>query len=124
MMTKLSTDIPELHIDDYPAKPGEYQLDHPIGAVLLLYNGGEFSKPFALVRTVQDEKHQFVTEVKARSLGGPDGAYAWITRVYESIQGHKFTGCLPAFIMNIAEPIEQNGIWSYGLIWEINIKLQ
>lgn len=123
-MDKLKTDIPELHVDDYPAKPAEYKLDHPIGAVLLLYNGGKFSEPFALVKTVQDEYHQFITEIKARSLGGPDGALTWIMRVFESLQENKFTGCLPTYIVDIAEAIEENGVWSYGLIWKINIKLQ
>lgn len=123
ILTKLQTDIPDLLVISYPDNPLEYQLNHPVGAVLVLYDGLELSDPFAMVRTVQNETHRFKTGVVVRSLSGPDGAYAQLNRVHASLSDYRISGCLPMFATSIVPNGESNGIWAYTINWVVEVKL-
>lgn len=123
ILQKLQTDIPDLLVISYPENPFEYQLNHPVCAVLVLYGGVIFSDPLAIVRTIQEETHRFKTALVVRSLSGPDGAYTQIQRVHAALHEYRITGCLPMFAESIELIGEENGVWVYNINWIVEVKI-
>ncbi len=120
---KLQADIADMLVISYPENSIEYQLNHPVGAVLVLYGGVVFSDPFAMVRTIQEETHRFKTALVVRSLSGPDGAYTQIQRAHAALHEYRIAGCLPMFAESIDLIGEENGVWVYNINWIVEVKI-
>ena len=59
IIDKLKTHFPEVLVEGFPDKPSEFILLHPIGALLVHYQGSNYSNSAALGYIVQDNKKNF-----------------------------------------------------------------
>ena len=59
IISKLKQDFPEVLVEGFPDKPSEFILLHPIGALLVHYQGGNYSETNAIAFVTQNSKKEF-----------------------------------------------------------------
>ena len=84
IISKLKQNFPEVLVEGFPDKPSEFILLHPVGALLVHYQGSNYSQSNAISFISQENKKEFSITVVTRSLRGNEGAYEFIDK--ESLQ--------------------------------------
>ena len=119
IITKLQEKFNDFQVTGFPEKPQEYILLHPIGAILVRYNGGSYSNSNEIWVISQTKKLDFAITIVTRNLRSNNGTYETLDKVQKALCGYKIDGCsklIPQKEMFISE---NNGIWQY----EINFTL-
>ena len=76
--------FPDLAVELFPARPEDYRLNHPVGALLLAYPGSRFADPILRATSVCQERTLTLgVSLVSRHLWGPDGAVALLDRLME-----------------------------------------
>ncbi|MBK8872366.1 MAG: hypothetical protein IPN19_15370 [Elusimicrobia bacterium] len=74
---RLIDDFPDLIVELFPARPEDYRLNHPVGALLLAYPGSRFAATTLHAQSVcQERTIALSVSLVSRHLWGPDGAVA------------------------------------------------
>jgi phage gp37-like protein len=82
IVDKLKADIDDLAVEPYPDNVKDYELIHPNGAVLVSYEGSNFTNP----RIEQQARMlEFGIIVIVRNLRNQYGAYETLERVRQSV---------------------------------------
>lgn len=115
IIEKIKENIPELHVEGFPDKPSEFRLTHPKGAILVHYQGGNYSEPKSLGYIVQDKKLEFSVTVVTRNLRTHEGAYSYLDRVREILTGYRPKNCSKMQPSKENFLIETAGIWQYSI---------
>lgn len=109
---RLITAFPELIVELFPARPEDYRLNHPVGALLLAYPGSTFSE--ALLRAdgvAQERTIGLSVSLVTRHLWGLDGAVALMDRLRAALHGWRPTDCRPIIIIRDRLLSENAGLW-------------
>ena len=93
IIEKLKTSFPEVLVQGFPDKPAEFILLHPIGALLVHYQGSNYTSTNALGFISQDNKKEFSITVVTRNLRFNAGAYEYIDKVKAVLTGFEPDGC-------------------------------
>ena len=104
--------FPDLVVELFPARPEDYRLNHPVGALLLAYPGSTFGP--ALLRAdcvTQDRTLALSVSLVTRHLWGPDGAVAIMDRLRAALHGWRPTDCQPLTLNRDRLLAEQAGLW-------------
>ena len=120
IISRLKSKITDVLIQGFPEKPSEFRLLHPIGALLVHYQGASYSEPKSIGCIVQDSKLEFSITVVMKNLrpiekGAYTGAYAYIDKVKQVLTGYKIDGCTKMYPLKEEFLGEDNGIWQYGI---------
>lgn len=115
IIERLKSKIPELHIEGFPEKPAEFRLVHPKGAILVHYQGGNYSEQKALAVIVQDKKLEFSITIVIKHLRTHEGAYGYLDRVRNILTGFKPEGGNKMIPVKDEFIGEDNGIWQYSI---------
>jgi len=115
IIDRLKAKIPDLHIEGFPEKPAEFRLVHPKGAILVHYQGGNYSESKSLGCIYQDKKLEFSTTVVTRHLRTHEGAYGYIDKIREILTGFKPENCSKMYPVKEEFLAEDNGIWQYSI---------
>lgn len=115
IVEKLKTNISELFVEGFPDKPAEFKLIHPKGAVLVHYQGGNYSEPKALGCIVQDKKLEFSITVVMKNLRNHSGAYEYLDRIREILTGFKPDNCSKMYPTKEDFLFEDSGLWQYSI---------
>ena len=86
LIEKLKQEFPEVLVEGFPDKPSEFILLHPIGALLVHYQGSNYSETEALGFITQKNKKEFSITVVTRNLRANNGAYEYIDKVKSVMQ--------------------------------------
>jgi hypothetical protein len=93
VIARLQARIPELAVDAFPDNPEKYRLNHPIGALLVRYNGSKYGAVMDVDAVLQDRVMAVEVTLVFRSLNGKDGVYAYLEAVRRALTGYR----IPAF---------------------------
>jgi len=111
----LKQNFPELLVQGFPDKPSEFRLLHPTGALLVHYQGSNYTNTQALGFVTQENKKEFSVTVITRNLRSNNGAYEFIDRVKETLSGFKIDECTSLLPTKDYFISENAGIWQYGI---------
>lgn len=115
LITELKTSFPEVLVQGFPEKPDEFILLHPIGALLVHYQGGSYSDSNSIGCITQESQKEFSITIVTRNLRSNNGAYEYLDRVKSVLTGFKPDEC------SLLKPTkdyfisEHSGIWQYGI---------
>lgn len=115
IIMKLKTSFPEVLVQGFPDKPSEFILLHPVGALLVHYQGGNYTNSNALSFVSQSNKKEFSITVVTRNLRENEGAYEYIDKVKETLTGFKPYECSELIPTKDFFISENSGIWQYGI---------
>lgn len=115
IIEKLKSEFPELHIEGFPDKPEEFILLHPIGTLLVHYQGSNYSTSEAFGCITQENKKEFSITVVTRNLRGNNGAYEYIDKVKQILTGFKADECSQLYPIKDNFISENGGIWQYAV---------
>lgn len=115
IVAKLKSEIPDLYIESFPEKPDEFVFTHPIGAVLVHYQGGNYGNTESLGYVVHTKKLEFAFTIITRNLRKNAGAYATLEKVVSLLTGFKIDGCEKMYPIKEGFLSENNGIWQYNI---------
>jgi len=76
-------------VEDFPNRPEEYQLAHPVGAALVRYNGSTYERPTPNRKgqVVSVRRMEWAVTLVAINLFDNDGLYAKIEAVRAGLMG-------------------------------------
>lgn len=115
IIEKLKSSFPELLVQGFPDKPAEFILIHPVGALLVHYQGSNYTSTNALGYISQENKKEFSITVVTRNLRFNEGAYEFIDRIKSVLTGFEPDGCLKLMPSKDFFISENKGIWQYGV---------
>ncbi len=120
IIEQLKISFPEVLVQGFPDKPSEFILLHPVGALLVHYQGSNYTNSSALGFISQDNKKEFAITVVTRNLRFNDGAYEYIDNVKSVLTGFQPDGC--SMLMPVKDYFisENGGIWQYGINFSLN----
>lgn len=115
IIEKLKTSFPEVLVQGFPEKPSEFILLHPIGALLVHYQGSNYTNSESLGYIVQNNKKEFAITVVTRNLRNNQGAYEFIDNVKAVLSGFQPDECSQLMPTKDYFISENGGIWQYGV---------
>lgn len=107
--------IPNVIVEVFPDRPDEYRFIHPIGAVLVGYQGSRFGKIDGLAHINQQRDITLDLTVIGRNLHGDTGTLSILDDVRLAIVGFKPPACLPCHLLSEEFLAEHAGAWMYSL---------
>lgn len=124
VIAKLRTALPELSVEAFPENPSEYELIHPLGSILVQYDGSTFTQnKVSNGAAVQIRSLRFVLALVLRNLRDSGGCYEILRRASEALSGLVVPGavtCLTPISENFSS--EADGVWVYVQSYEISVK--
>ena len=114
LVTALRTDCPDLEVLPFPDNPVEYEFIHPVGALLVRYDGGSITKTSSMSLTAQPRDLQFSVVSLTRNLRDHGGCYEVLKRVRDSLLGLKLPGAAQVYALNEDFVQEEDGVWVYS----------
>ena len=115
IIQKLKDSFPEVLVQGFPDKPSEFILLHPIGALLVHYQGRNYTNSNALGIISQENKKEFAITVVTRNLRANQGAYEYIDNVKAVLTGFQPDECSKLMPLKDYFISENSGIWQYGI---------
>ena len=115
IIENLKTNFPEVLVLGFPDKPSEFRLLHPIGALLVHYQGSNYTNTQALGYVSQENKKEFSITVITRNLRANNGAYELIDKVKATLSGLQIDECTSLLPTKDYFISENAGIWQYGI---------
>lgn len=115
IISKLKQNFSEVLVEGFPDKPSEFILLHPVGALLVHYQGSNYSQSNAISFIFQENKKEFSITVVTRNLRGNKGAYEFIDKVKSVLTGFEPDSCSKLMPSKDFFISENGGIWQYGI---------
>lgn len=120
IINKLKEEFKELLVQGFPEKPSEFIMLHPIAAILVHYQGSNYTNSKSLGCISQDNKKEFAITVVTRNLRSNNGAYELIDRIKGLLTGFKPPECSRMMVVKDYFISENCGIWQYGIDFSLN----
>lgn len=115
IIERLQTSFPEILVDGFPDKPSEFILLHPIGALLVHYQGSNYTTTQALGFITQVNQKEFSITIVTRNLRNNNGAYEYLDKVKAELSGFQIDECTSLIPTKDFFISENKGIWQYGI---------
>ena len=115
IIQQLKTNFPEVLVQGFPDKPSEFTLLHPTGALLVHYQGSNYTLTEALGFVTQENKKEFSVTIVTRNLRSNNGAYEYIDKVKATLSGFSIDECTSLLPTKDFFISENKGIWQYGI---------
>ena len=111
----LKATFPELSVELFPARPEDYRLNHPTGALLLAYPGSALGAPMLMGRVEQVRTIRIGITLVLRNLWGDDGAAAMLDRLRDALVGWRpSSDCEPVYAVTDRLLQHDGGLWWYA----------
>ena len=115
IIEQLKLSFPEVLVDGFPDKPSEFNLLHPLGALLVHYQGSNYTSTQALGFVTQVNQKEFSITIVTRNLRSNNGAYEYLDKVKAVLSGFKIDECTSLIPTKDFFISENKGIWQYGI---------
>ncbi len=115
IIERLQTSFPEILVDGFPDKPSEFILLHPVGALLVHYQGSNYTTTQALGFVTQVNQKEFSITIVTRNLRNNNGAYEYLDKVKAELSGFQIDECTSLIPTKDFFISENKGIWQYGI---------
>lgn len=120
IIEKLKLEFPEMKVEGFPDKPQDFILLHPIGALLVHYQGSNYTTSDSLGCITQENKKEFSITVVTRNLRNNNGAYEYLDKVKQVLTGFKIDECSQLYPTKDNFISENSGIWQYAVNFNLN----
>ena len=121
LVDKLKKNFPKFMVQGFPEKPQEFTLLHPIGAILVHYQGANYTNSNELFLISQEKRLEFAITIVTRNLRSNEGAYETLEKVRQILCGYQIPGCTKLKPVKENFISETNGIWQYELRFTLTI---
>ena len=74
LVDKLKKNFPKFMVQGFPEKPQEFTLLHPIGAILVHYQGANYTNSNEIFLISQEKRLEFAITIVTRNLRSNEGA--------------------------------------------------
>ena len=115
IIEQLKLKFPEILVQGFPDKPSEFNLLHSLGAILIHYQGSNYTSTKALGYITQENKKEFAVTIITRDLRSNNGAYEYIDKVKSALSGFQIDECSSLIPIKDYFISENKGIWQYGI---------
>lgn len=115
IINRLKSAFHDVLVEGFPDKPSEFVLLHPTGALLVHYQGSNYSNTNSLACVTQETKQEFAITIVTRNLRSNDGAYQYLDKIKRVLTGYSFPQCTPLIPTKDYFISENSGIWQYGI---------
>jgi hypothetical protein len=115
IIEQLKLSFPEILVEGFPDKPSEFILLHQIGALLVHYQGSNYTSTQALGFVTQVNQKEFSITIVTRNLRNNNGAYEYLDNVKAVLSGFKIDECTSLIPTKDYFISENKGIWQYGI---------
>ena len=115
IIERLQTSFPEILVDGFPDKPSEFILLHPVGALLVHYQGSNYTTTQALGFVTQVNQKEYSITIVTRNLRNNNGAYEYLDKVKAELSGFQIDECTSLIPTKDFFISENKGIWQYGI---------
>ena len=115
IIEKLKLSFPEIFVEGFPDKPSEFILLHQIGALLVHYQGSNYTSTQALGFVTQVNQKEFSVTIVTRNLRNNNGAYEYLDNVKAVLSGFQIDECTSLIPTKDYFISENKGIWQYGI---------
>lgn len=103
-----------LAVENFPEKPSEYVLRHPVGALLVAYTGRKFAGAAQMGEVVsQMATLSIAITVVMKQLNGSSGAMAALDLIRPHLMGFAPPGCKPVALQREKFLGQHSGAWQY-----------
>jgi hypothetical protein len=121
IIARLKEEIPEVLIRPFPDKPSEFILLHPLGAILIHYQGANYSTTQSLGFVNQIKTAEFSITIVTRNLRSNEGAYELLDTVRLALTGYEIEGCSELTPIKENFISETKGIWQYAINFSLSV---
>ena len=115
IIEKLKLSFPEILVEGFPDKPSEFILLHQIGALLVHYQGSNYTSTQALGFVTQVNQKEFSVTIVTRNLRNNNGAYEYLDNVKAVLSGFQIDECTSLIPTKDYFISENKGIWQCGI---------
>lgn len=122
IINQLKSSINDLKVEGYQENPAEYKLIHPKGAVLVRFNGANYSKSEAGAVIQQAGKLEFNLTLIIRGLRDRNEAYTYLDSVISALTGYVPMGCGKMYLTRVAYSGEVGGIYRYVFYFSVPVE--
>lgn len=112
---KLRQDLPSVEVDLFPDNPTSYRFMHPVGAVLIGYQGSEYEMTDDTRAIVQTRKLTLSLTVFGRGVHNDKGAISLLDKVRAVITGYRPKHCNKIHLVSERYLHQDGGAWQYEL---------
>jgi len=103
-----------LAVEFFPDAPQSYRLNHPAGAVLLMFAGSRFGRSQSLDRIVQPRELTFAVTLVTKRLNGAKGAVPYLDALRSALVGFTPPHCQMGLAASGESFVGQvSGLWHY-----------
>lgn len=114
LLDALTEAFPDLSVEPFPDNPSEYEFIHPLGALLVQYDGGSISGTVAVDMIAQPRELHFTVLSLTRNLRDHGGCYEVLDRVRKCLLGLKLPGVKQIYGLQERFSDEADGVWVYA----------
>ena len=115
IIEKLKLSFPEILVEGFPDKPSEFILLHQIGALLVHYQGSNYTSTQALGFVTQVNQKEFSVTIVTRNLRNNNVAYEYLDNVKAVLSGFQIDECTSLIPTKDYFISENKGIGQYGI---------
>lgn len=115
IIERLKASFPEVLVQGFPDKPSEFTFLHPVGALLVHYQGSNYTNSSALGYVSQDNKKEFSITIVTRNLRENQGSYEYLDKIKATLTGFQPDECSKLMPTKDFFISENRGIWQYGI---------
>lgn len=112
----LQAALPHIGVDVFPERPGDYSLTHPVGVVLVGYQGSKFTKQEALGMIAQQRDVTLSLTIMGVGWHSDEGTLAILDEVRLAIVGYRPPNCQMCHLIHEQFLSEDAGAWQYELL--------
>jgi len=123
IIERLQQEIAGIKVEGFPDNATQYNFTHPIAAILVVYEGSDFTASRVLDHINQIQILKFSCVLISRGLHATQahrGAYTYLDQIRESLTGFQITGFSKMQPTNEEFIGEDNGIWSFSITFSFN----
>ena len=112
----LQAALPHIGVDVFPERPGDYSLTHPVGVVLVGYQGSKFTKLEDLGMIAQQRDVTLSLTIMGVGWHSDEGTLAILDEVRLAIVGYRPPNCQMCHLIHEQFLSEDAGAWQYELL--------
>lgn len=120
IIDSLSSSLNNCAVREYPEKPKDYFLKHPVGEVLVRYDGTSFSE-MDITESYQDMEVRIELILAFKNLRNNTGLYSVMNEIRNVLFGKRLTNSTSGIQFEREDLIgEEKGVWEMGLKIKFN----
>ncbi len=113
--------LPKYEVLDYPENPESFQSLHPIGSILIRYDGSSYSSNETKNKLSQNMTSKYELSIITKSLNSSTGSYVALETIKQAIFGYQPSIGTPFKISQDGFGIKEGECWFYFLNIETEI---